>query len=137
MSATGVKDLSDMRVLLVEDQADSRAMIKNMLCEFGITQVFESADGHQAMQFMDTAFEFIDIVICDWNMPGMSGVELLRQLRSVDPRFPFLMITGRSDIDSVVEAKSSGVTGYIAKPFSATQLEAKLRVIAAKSAIRA
>jgi two-component system chemotaxis response regulator CheY len=126
------KDLADLRVLIVEDQADSRALIRHMLSEIGITQIFDASDGRQAMQFMDTAFDFIDLVICDWNMPGMSGVEVLRQLRSVDPNFPFLMVTGRADKDSVVEAKASGVTGYIAKPFSSTQLEAKLRVIAAK-----
>ncbi|NCC22908.1 MAG: response regulator [Alphaproteobacteria bacterium] len=125
-------DLCDLRVLLVEDQPDSRALIRNMLIELGITQVFESSDGKQALQFMDTAFDFIDIVICDWNMPGMTGVELLRQLRSADPSFPFLMVTGRADRGSVMEARSSGVTGYIAKPFSPTQLEAKLRVIFAK-----
>ncbi len=129
-------EIADMRVLLVEDQADTRAMIKNMLGELGITQIFESANGSQALQFMDTAFDFIDVVICDWNMPGMSGVELLRQLRTVDPSFPFMMVTGRSDQSSVIEAKSSGVTAYIAKPFSTTQLEAKLRVILSKTANR-
>lgn len=129
-------DICDMRVLLVEDQGDTRAMIRNMLTELGITQVFESSNGTQALQFMDTAFDFIDLVVCDWNMPGMTGVELLRQLRSVDPGFPFLMVTGRSDHRSVVEAKSSGVTAYIAKPFSTTQLEAKLRVIHAKTGNR-
>ena len=53
----------------------------------------------------------------------------MRQLRTVDPGMPFLMITGRTDMESVVEAKSSGVTGYISKPFSPQQLEAKLRII--------
>lgn len=132
MMAARKEDISDLRVLVVDDQADTRAMVKNMLGECGITQVFDAADGRQAMQFMDTAFDFIDLVICDWNMPGMSGVELLRQLRTVDPRFPFMMITGRADHSSVVEAKSSGVTAYIAKPFSTTQLEAKLRIVHAK-----
>ena len=62
-------------------------------------------------------------------MPKMNGVELLRQLRTVDPDVPFLMVTGRSDMESVVEAKSSGVTGYIRKPFSPAELEAKLRIL--------
>lgn len=62
----------------------------------------------------------------------MSGVEFLRQLRSVDPDVPFLMTTGRSDIESVVEAKASGVTGYIRKPFSPVQLAEKLKIIAKK-----
>lgn len=62
-------------------------------------------------------------------MPKMTGVEFLRQLRTVDGDLPFLMVTGRADMESVVEAKSSGVTGYIRKPYSPVQLEAKLRIL--------
>jgi len=123
------EDLGDLKVLIVEDQSEVRSMLRNMLMELGINQVFESGDGREALMFIDSAFDFVDIIICDWNMPKMNGVELLRQLRTVDPDMPFLMVTGRTDIDSVVEAKSSGVTGYISKPFSPQQLEAKLRII--------
>ncbi len=122
--------LSDLKLLVVEDQSEARAMMRNMLSEIGITQVFESADGREALSFLDSAFDFVDIILCDWNMPGLNGVELLRQLRSVDPDIPFLMITGRGDMESVVEAKTSGVTGYIRKPYSAKQLEAKIRIVA-------
>lgn len=121
--------LEDMKILLVEDQSDVRAMLRGMLTELGITQTFECPDGRQALMFIDTAFDFIDMIICDWNMPGITGVELLRQLRTVYPGVPFLMITGRSDMESVIEAKSSGVSGYIRKPFSKAQLEAKLRIL--------
>jgi CheY-like chemotaxis protein len=124
-----IMELESLKVLLVEDQKEARAMIRNMMLEMGITQIFEASDGREALSFIDAAFDFIDIVVCDWNMPSMSGVEFLRQLRTVDPDMPFLMVTGRSDMDSVIEAKSSGVTGYIGKPFSASQLEAKLRII--------
>ncbi|MEZ5814139.1 MAG: response regulator [Alphaproteobacteria bacterium] len=127
-------ELSDLKVLLVEDQGEARAMMRNMLVELGVTQIFEAANGREALTFLDSAFDFIDIIICDWNMPSMSGVEVLRQLRTVDPSMPFLMVTGRSDMESVVEAKSSGVTGYIRKPFSSKQLEAKLRIILYKMA---
>ncbi len=127
------KKLEDLKVLVVDDQADARTLIKNMLTEFGVHQVFEAADGRQALSFIDAAFDFVDFIICDWNMPGISGVELLRQLRTVDPNIPFLMVTGRGDMDSVVEAKSSGVTGYIRKPFSPAQFEAKVRIIMKKS----
>lgn len=118
-----------MRILIVEDQADMRSMIRHMLSELSITQIFEAADGKQAMSFMDNALDMVDVVICDWNMPHMSGVEVLRQLRSVNPDMPFLMITGRGDISSVSEAKASGVTAYIRKPFSLAHLEVKLRSI--------
>ena len=124
-----VKNFTDFRILVVDDQPEMRALIKNMLSDSGITQTFEAADGKEAMNFMDSALDFVDVVVCDWNMPRLSGVEVLRQLRSVNSEMPFLMMTGRSDIVSVTEAKSSGVTAYIRKPFSPAQLEAKLRII--------
>lgn len=124
-----IEDLGDLKVLIVEDQIEARSMIRNMLMELGVHQVFDAPDGREALKFIDSAFDFVDLIICDWNMPEMSGVELLRQLRTVDPDIPFLMVTGRLDMSSVVEAKASGVTGYIGKPFSSQQLEAKLRII--------
>ncbi len=133
MSGSQIK-MSDLKVLLVEDQSEARAMMRNMLAELGITQIFEASDGNEAFVFVDSAFEMIDFIVCDWNMPKMTGVELLRQVRTVDNSIPFLMVTGRGDMESVVEAKSSGVTGYIRKPFSLVQLEAKIRIILAKKA---
>jgi DNA-binding response OmpR family regulator len=104
-------------------------MLRKLLSELGITQIFEASDGREALGFMDDAFDFVNCVICDWNMPAMSGVDLLRQLRSVGNDTPFLMVTGRSDKESVVEAKGAGVSAYIRKPFSPQQLEAKLRIM--------
>ena len=124
----------NIRIMIVDDQADMRSMIRHMLAELGVNQVFEAADGKQALMFMDDALDLIDIVICDWNMPVMSGVEVLRQLRSVNPEMPFLMVTGRSDMTSVTEARASGVTAYISKPFSMDQLETKLKVIMSRMA---
>ncbi len=124
------KGLENLKILIVDDQAEARVMLKEMLSEIGVTQIFESKDGRQALEFVDTAFDFVDIIVCDWNMPGLSGVQLLRQIRSADPNIPFLMVTGRDDMDSVLEAKSSGVTAYIRKPYSSAQLEAKLRIVA-------
>ncbi len=125
-------ELEKLKVLIVDDQQEMRSMIKGMLMEMGITQTFEAADGKEALSFSDAALDMVDVVICDWNMPKLSGVEFLRQMRSVSPEMPFLMITGRSDVDSVAEAKASGVTAYIRKPFSPAQLETKLRVIKTK-----
>lgn len=124
--------LEKLKVLIVDDQQEIRSMIRGMLMEMGITQTFEASDGKEALSFSDAAIDMIDIVICDWNMPRMSGVEFLRQMRSVMPDMPFLMVTGRSDVESVSEAKACGVTAYIRKPFSPAQLETKLRVIRSK-----
>lgn len=126
--------LEKLRILIVEDQMEARTMLRSMLGTIGITQVFEAKDGRKALSFMDDAMDMIDLVICDWNMPEMDGVELLRQLRSVDSTTPFLMITGRCDKDSVSEAINGGVSGYIRKPFSPDPLEVKLRVMATRIA---
>lgn len=99
-------ELEKLRILIVDDQQEMRSMIKGMLMEMGITQTFEASDGKEALSFSDAALDMVDVVICDWNMPKLSGVEFLRQMRSVSPEMPFLMITGRSDIDFVAEAKA-------------------------------
>ena len=122
-------DISDLKILIIDDQADARAMTRAMLATMGINQIYEASDGREGLSFIDVAPDMIDIVICDWNMPRMSGIDLLRQLRSVYPETPFLMVTGRKDMDSIVEAKASGVSAYIGKPFSPAQLEVKLRVL--------
>lgn len=133
-SPKGAKML-DMKILLVDDEKFARSMAKDMVKEMGITQVFEAENGKVALEFLDDAADFVDIIMCDWNMPTMTGVEFLRQVRSVYPDMPFLMVTGRGDVESIMEAKKSGVTAYVKKPFSAVQLEAKLRIVAARSGL--
>jgi two-component system, chemotaxis family, chemotaxis protein CheY len=129
---TKVEGIEKLKILVVDDQSDMRAMVRGMLSDMGITQIFEASDGREALTFADAAIDMIDVVICDWNMPKLTGIELLRQMRSVMPDLPFLMLTGRGDLDSVAEAKSCGVTAYIRKPFSPANLEIKLRVINSK-----
>ena len=123
-------ELKDLRVLVVEDSFQTIALIRTMLSDFGITQIYTAKDGKEALDFLGTCDELIDVVMCDWNMPRMSGLEVLRQVRTVDPDMPFLMVTGAADPESVLAAKSNGVTAYIAKPFSANVLKKKLNVVA-------
>lgn len=117
---------NNLKILIVEDSPDARKTLKSMLWELEITQVFEAGDGTEALTFLDASPDMVDLIICDWNMPVLTGVEFLRQVRSVYTDMPFLMVTGRSDIDSVLEAKQSGVTAYITKPFSFHELQSKL-----------
>lgn len=119
----------NLKILVVEDQQEMRTLVRNMLAESGVTQIFEAADGREALQFMDMAYDCINLIICDWNMPGVSGLDLVRQIRTTDTAIPVLMLTGRHDKTSVLEAKMAGVTAYIGKPFSEEQLASKLRVI--------
>ena len=129
------KSFEKLKILIVEDRQDSRIMLKNMLTEIGITQIFEASNGREGLRFLDMAFDFVDVVLCDWNMPAMDGIGLLKQLRTVNEAIPFLMITGRGDLNSVYEAKGAGVDGYILKPYSLAQLEAKLRIVTTKAAM--
>jgi CheY-like chemotaxis protein len=124
------KDLQSMRILVVDDNTAALQLIKSMLQDLGLPQVFLAKDGKEALDFMGFCNETTDLVLCDWNMPRMTGLELLKQVRAVNPDLPFLMITGTADLQSVMEAKGSGVTGYIKKPFSADELRKKLNVIA-------
>jgi two-component system chemotaxis response regulator CheY len=123
---------SQLRLMIIDDQAAARSMLKKMLKDMQINQVYESTTAQEGLKLLDNAPDMVDLVICDWNMPGMTGIELLRQVRSVGSEVPFLLLTGRSDADSVIEARDAGVSGYIAKPYSRDQLEAKIRIVMSK-----
>lgn len=121
-----------LKVLLVEDNFQALNLAKEMLTAMGVTQIYTARNGTEALEFMG-AFDdddMINVVLCDWKMPGMSGLDLLQQIRTADPDIPFLMITGTADLQSVSEAKAAGVTAYIRKPYSADELRSKLSVIA-------
>lgn len=124
--------LSRLKILVVEDQPESRAALVNILEELSIDEVFEADDGRGGLQLMSGAAVPVDLVLCDWNMPVMSGLEFFRTLRGRGDTTPFLLITGRGDHNSVMEARSIGVNGYIRKPFSREQIEARLRILAAR-----
>ncbi len=126
-----------VKVLLVEDDYDGRTLLKVMLNQIGIKYVIETKNGREALDLMGAMTDGIDIILCDWNMPGMSGPELLDHVRSSHPDIPFLLITGRGDRASINEAKDFGIDGYIRKPFFPTLLEAKIRAVLHKKAIRA
>ena len=124
------KSLEDLSVLVVDDEGSVTRLIRMMLTDLGVAQVFTAKDGREALDFLGDFDDMIDVIICDWNMPRVSGLNLLQQIRTADPDVPFLMLTGRADADSVKAARDVGVTGYVLKPFSAEQLHAKLSTVA-------
>ena len=123
-------DLEDLKILVVEDNLQARTMIRMVCKELGINQVFTASDGKEALDFLGACDDLVDIIICDWKMPRLSGIELLNQVRTVDPDMPFVMLTGLADIESVTAARVGGVSAYLRKPFSPGQLEAKIRYLA-------
>jgi two-component system, chemotaxis family, chemotaxis protein CheY len=121
--------IEGLTILVVDDSLQMRRLLQGMLTELGIFQVFLAKDGAEALRFLGSCDDMIDLVLCDWKMPKMNGLDLLRQIRSADPDFPFVMVTGQADEQSVVAAKNLGVTSYLVKPFSADQLLKRLRAL--------
>ncbi len=115
-----------MPILIVDDYATMLRIIRNLLKQIGFENVEEATDGGAALQKMK--LKKYGLVISDWNMVPVTGIELLRQVRS-DPELkatPFIMITAESKTDNVVEAKEAGVSNYIVKPFSGDILKGKI-----------
>lgn len=129
-------NLNDLTILVVDDESSVTRLVRMMLSDMGVTQVFTAKNGKEALDLLGEFQEDIDIVICDWNMPTISGLDLLRQIRTVDPDLPFLMLTARADIASVKDARDYGVTDYLRKPFSAETMQKKIIMHARSLAAR-
>ncbi len=116
----------NMRILIVDDFSTMRRIVKNLLTDLGFTNTAEAEDGNSALTALRTST--IDFVVTDWNMPGMTGIELLRSIRADDKlkHLPVLMVTAEAKREQIIEAAQAGVNGYIIKPFTAQTLQEKL-----------
>jgi len=123
-------ELTELTVLIVEDNRESMQLLKLVLKDLGVEQVLAADDGKEAESILSAAHDQVDVVICDWRMPNMTGLELLELVRRDYPQMPFLMVTANRDLDSVEAARDLGVNAYIAKPYSPEQMESKLAVLA-------
>jgi two-component system chemotaxis response regulator CheY len=123
-------DLAKLRVLVVDDERSVVKLLQMMLRDLGVTQIFTAKDGAEALKFLGDCDNLVNLIICDWNMPRMTGFELLQQIRTADPAMAFMMVTGRATADAVRDAKSLGVNAYVAKPFSQEQIRKKLELLA-------
>jgi two-component system, chemotaxis family, chemotaxis protein CheY len=124
------QQLQVLRVMLVEDDPRIVKLLTLMLAAMDVQLVFSAGDGVQALRFLGENEGAVNAVICDWNMPLMSGIELLRQVRSVDPQMHFLMVTGQPTAEHVMEARRYKVSDFIAKPFYAETIGQKLELVA-------
>ena len=116
----------NLKFLVVDDFSTMRRIVRNLLKELGYTNVDEAEDGVVALQKLRGAnFQF---VVTDWNMPNMTGIELLKAIRADDglKHLPVLMITAEAKKENIIEAAQSGASGYIVKPFTAATLEEKM-----------
>lgn len=115
-----------MKVLAVDDSATMRRIIKNQLKQSGVEDVDEAENGRQALALL--ARGRYDLLITDWNMPEMCGLELVIEVRKTEPikKMPILMITTVSAKEDIVTALKAGVNNYVVKPFDAATLQAKV-----------
>jgi len=115
-----------MKILVVDDFSTMRRIVRNILKQLGFTNVEEAEDGDVALEKLrNGSFEF---VITDWNMPNMTGLDLLKNIRAdeVLRDIPVLIVTAEAEKENVVQAAQAGVNDYIVKPFTADVLKAKI-----------
>ncbi len=116
----------NISILIVDDFSTMRRIVKNLLNELGFANTTEADDGNTALAALNKAA--FDLVITDWNMPGMPGIDLLRAIRA-NPALasiPVLMVTAEAKREQIIEAAQAGVSGYVIKPFTAATLGDKL-----------
>ena len=116
----------NMKILVVDDFSTMRRIIKNLLRDLGFNNTSEADDGQTALPMLQSGN--FDFLVTDWNMPGMTGIELLKAVRA-DAKLaslPVLMVTAEQKREQIVEAAQAGVNGYIVKPFTAEVLREKL-----------
>lgn len=128
----GNYDFSRITVLICDDSYYIRSLVRSFLDGFGVGQVLEAADAREG--FMEFISEDPDIIISDWNMGETSGIDLVHLIRwsekSPNPFVPIIMLTGYTELDRIKQARDAGISGYLAKPLTATGLYKQLRIAA-------
>jgi two-component system chemotaxis response regulator CheY len=119
----------NMQVLVVDDFPTMRRIMKDILRQLGFHNVVEAEDGLMAWEILGK--QPIDLIVADWNMPKMTGIELLRKVRQSKDyqNMPFLMVTAEAQQENIIEAVQAKVSNYVIKPFTADILEQKIAKI--------
>jgi two-component system chemotaxis response regulator CheY len=118
-----------MKILVVDDFSTMRRIVKNLLRDLGFTNTVEADDGQTALPILEAGG--IDFLVTDWNMPGMTGIDLLKAVRA-NPKLvdmPVLMVTAEAKKEQIIMAAQAGVNGYVIKPFTAGTLKEKIEKI--------
>ena len=119
----------NMQILVVDDYKTMLRILKNLLKQLGFNNVEQAINGQDAMSKLNTVK--IDFIISDWNMEPMTGIELLKEVRSTEKlkHIPFIMVTAESKTENVIAAQQAGVSNYIVKPFNAETLKGKMESV--------
>lgn len=117
----------NMKVLVVDDFATMRRIVRNAVKQIGFTKIIEAEDGNDALRELKR--EEVGLVLCDWNMPNMDGLDLLKAVRGDESLkgIPFIMVTAEGQKDNILEAIKAGVSSYIMKSFTPKTREEKIK----------
>ncbi len=121
--------MEDLKFLVVDDFSTMRRILRNLLKELGFANVQEAENGAEGLTKLRA--ETFDFVVLDWNMPVMTGIELLKEIRADAnlKHLPVLMVTAEAKKENIIEAAQAGASGYVVKPFTAAILDEKLKKI--------
>ena len=120
----------NMKILVVDDFSTMRRIVRNLLKELGFANVHEAEDGVEGLNKLRGEGDF-EFVVSDWNMPNMTGIDMLRAIRADAnlKHLPVLMVTAEAKRENIIEAAQAGASGYVVKPFTAATLDEKLKKI--------
>ena len=135
MSPQLKEKISKLNVLIVDDDLIMRNLIASVLSEIGIINCSFATNGLVALKRLKQLNSSFDLIICDWMMPEMDGLEFLKQLRANNYQTCFVMLTAKKEKTDILDAKDEGVDAYIAKPFTPLQLHDKIKALVRKIAI--
>lgn len=122
-----MKPYTELKVLVVDDYASMRRIVRGLLKDNGIENCIEAQDGGEAMQTLTAQPDF-DLILSDWHMEPITGLELLKWVRQnpATAHLPFVMVTAERNLENIIEAKKFGVSNYLTKPFDAESLRGKI-----------
>lgn len=127
--APGDAAFANLSVLLVEDDSFALKIAQTVLKQLKVPYVNIAKDGAEALDILNSNATKFDLIISDWNMPEMSGLQLLKAVRMKWPGTPFIMLTGKASPEFVVQARDNGVDAYVVKPFSPASLGQKIAAV--------
>ena len=118
-----------IKILIVDDIASMRKIVTDSLFQIGFSNLVEAKDGENALKTLKV--NKIDLILCDWNMPKMTGIELLKAVRNDEKlkHIPFIMITAEGRKENILDAIKTGVSNYIVKPFNTEALKTKIESV--------
>ena len=117
----------NMSILIVDDQKTMLRIINSLLRQIGFSNITEATGGQQAIDLVKD--HTYGLILSDWNMDGVTGLDFLKTIRAAGNKTPFIMITAESKTENVIAAKQAGVNNYIIKPFNAATLKMKIEAV--------